>query len=253
MTANLSLNLVHLYPNALNLYGDRGNIIVFKERCLRRGINLTVTGINKSEKFAVGETDLIFIGGGQDSEQAYIGDDLKIIKAPLLKEYVENEKPLLAVCGGYQLLANYYRPAEGPDIEGIGIFDAWTIHKGLKVPRCIGNIAIEWQNKTIVGFENHGGRTYLGSAKPIGLVLEGHGNNSEDKTEGAIYKKAFGTYIHGSLLPKNPHFADYLILLALQKKYSDDISLHPIDDNLEWQAHNSMLTKLKLNSRILSK
>src|SRR5581483_5879202 len=133
---------------------------------------------------------------------------------------VEDDMPLLAVCGGFQLLAQYYRPAEGPDMRGLGVFDAWTIHKGANTPRCIGDIAISWGESTLVGFENHGGRTYLGTAQPLGKVLKGHGNNSEDHTEGAVYRNAFGTYLHGSLLPKNPHFADHLLALALRRSYA---------------------------------
>ncbi|HYX48811.1 MAG TPA: hypothetical protein VE843_03665, partial [Ktedonobacteraceae bacterium] len=186
-------------------------------------------------------------------------------------------------CGGYQLLAHYYRPAEGPDMRGLGVFDAWTIHKGARVPRCIGDIAINWNGSTLVGFENHGGRTYLGTAKPLGKVLKGYGNNAEDSIEGAVYRNTYGTYLHGSLLPKNPHFADYLIGLALQRKYgigkrlmsndreersdsvlysistsgngsrsnesvSEEISevLTPLDDSLEWEAHATMLERLGL-------
>jgi cobyric acid synthase len=191
--------------------------------------------------------------------------------------------PVRAVCGGYQLLAHYYRPAEGPDMRGLGVFDAWTIHKGPRVPRCIGDIAISWNGSTLVGFENHGGRTYLGTAKPLGKVLKGYGNNAEDAFEGAVYRNTYGTYLHGSLLPKNPHFADYLISLALQRKYgigkrlmsndgeerSDSVLysispsvngsrshesvsekmseiLTPLDDSLEWEAHASMLERLGL-------
>jgi hypothetical protein len=127
--------------------------------------------------------------------------------------------PVLAVCGGYQLLAHYYRPASGPDLKGLGVFDAWTIHRGARAPRCTGDIAIAWNGQTLVGFENHGGQTYLGTAQPLGKVLKGYGNNAQDGTEGAIYRNAFGTYLHGSLLPKNPHFADYLIELALKRSY----------------------------------
>jgi CobQ-like glutamine amidotransferase family enzyme len=168
-------------------------------------------------------------------------------------------------------------------MQGLGVFDAWTIHKGTRTARCIGDIAIRWNDQTLVGFENHGGRTYLGTAKPLGKVLKGYGNNAEDYTEGAIYRNAYGTYLHGSLLPKNPHFADYLIELALQRKYRskfhadqatpeklngrihldqlpiDDsqqlentpdnraMSLLPLDDLLEWEAHASLLERLGLH------
>ena len=171
------------------------------------------------DALAPDEYDMLFIGGGQDKEQAPVAQDLLEIKSIGLWAAIEDDIPMLAVCGGYQLLAHYYRPADGPDMRGLGVFDAWTIHKGAKEPRCTGDIAIDWNGNTLVGFENHGGRTYLGTAKPLGKVLRGHGNNAEDHTEGAVYRNSFGTYMHGSLLPKNPHFADYLIALALARTY----------------------------------
>ncbi len=137
-------------------------------------------------------------------------------------------------------------------MRGLGVFDAWTIHKGAQEPRCTGDIAINWNGNTLVGFENHGGRTYLGTAKPLGKVLKGHGNNSEDHTEGAIYRNCFGTYMHGSLLPKNPHFADHFIALAIARTYGrrDDpfTFLTPLDDTLEWEAHAFILERLGLYS-----
>lgn len=219
-----TLTLGHLYPAQLNLYGDRGNIITLQRRCMMRGIALRVVHLGIGDALAPDEYDLLFIGGGQDREQAPVAQDIFEMKGIGLWAAVEDDMPVLAVCGGYQLLAHYYRPASGPDMRGLGIFDAWTIHKGAHVPRCIGDIAIEWNGSTLVGFENHGGRTYLGTARPLGKVLKGHGNNSEDRSEGAIYRHAFGTYLHGSLLPKNPHFADHLLALALQRSYelSDD-------------------------------
>lgn len=276
----LTLTLGHLYPEQLNLYGDRGNIMTLRRRCQLRGIELRVIGLGIGDALAPDEYDMLFIGGGQDKEQAPVAQDLYDIKGIGLWAAIEDDMPALAVCGGYQLLAHYYRPAEGPDMRGLGVFDAWTIHKGSHVPRCIGDIAVNWKGMTLVGFENHGGRTYLGTAKPLGRVLKGHGNNSEDRTEGAIYRNTFGTYLHGSLLPKNPHFADYLIGLALQRKYRHEWQkiaedepgelngtahtpgsqngsvpehmagiaevLQPADDTLEWEAHASLLERLGL-------
>ncbi len=270
----LSLTLGHLYPDQLNLYGDRGNILVLRQRCQQRGIELHVVGLGIGDALAPDEYDMLFIGGGQDKEQAPVAQDLYDLKGIGLWAAIEDDMPVLAVCGGFQLLAHYYRPANGPDMRGLGVFDAWTIHKGPRAPRCIGDIAISWNGQTLVGFENHGGRTYLGSAKPLGKVLKGYGNNAEDATEGAIYRNTFGTYMHGSLLPKNPHFADYLISLALKRKYGQngteqvnstevqtwmneenstpdrDLStvLTPLDDRLEWEAHASLLERLGLHN-----
>ncbi len=219
LAPRFTLTLGHLYPDQLNLYGDRGNILTLRRRCQLRGIELRVIDLGIGDALAPDEYDMLFIGGGQDKEQAPVAQDLQEMKSIGLWAAIEDNMPVLAVCGGYQLLAHYYRPAEGPDMRGLGVFDAWTIHKGAQSPRCIGDIAISWNGSTLVGFENHGGRTYLGTAKPLGKVLKGYGNNGEDHTEGAVYRNAFGTYMHGSLLPKNPHFADHLIALALERTY----------------------------------
>ena len=247
---HITLTLGHLYPDQLNLYGDRGNILTLQRRCQFRGIELRVVELGIGDALAPDEYDMLFIGGGQDKEQAPVAQDLLEIKSIGLWAAIEDDIPVLAVCGGYQLLAHYYRPAEGPDMRGLGVFDAWTIHKGAQEPRCTGDIAINWNGNTLVGFENHGGRTYLGTAKPLGKVLKGHGNNSEDHTEGAVYRNSFGTYMHGSLLPKNPHFADHFIALALARTYGrrDDpfTFLTPLDDTLEWEAHAFILERLGL-------
>ena len=219
LAPRFALTLGHLYPDQLNLYGDRGNILTLRRRCQLRGLELRVVELGIGDALAPDEYDMLFIGGGQDKEQAPVAQDLLEMKSIGLWAAVEDDMPVLAVCGGYQLLAHYYRPAEGPDMRGLGVFDAWTIHKGTQSPRCIGDLAISWNGSTLVGFENHGGRTYLGTAKPLGKVLKGYGNNAEDHTEGAVYRNAFGTYIHGSLLPKNPHFADHFIALALERTY----------------------------------
>ncbi|GCE06470.1 glutamine amidotransferase [Dictyobacter aurantiacus] len=276
----LTLTLGHLYPDQLNLYGDRGNILTLRRRCQLRGIELRVVGLGVGDALAPDEYDMLFIGGGQDKEQAPVAQDLYEMKGIGLWAAIEDDMPVLAVCGGFQLLAHYYRPAEGPDMRGLGVFDAWTEHKGPHVARCIGDIALSWNGQTLVGFENHGGRTYLGTARPLGKVLKGYGNNAEDQTEGAIYRNAYGTYLHGSLLPKNPHFADYLIELALQRKYGDQADMEPqplngnhisvasengstvlelqktnlsplltpLEDSLEWEAHASILERLGLYS-----
>jgi lipid II isoglutaminyl synthase (glutamine-hydrolysing) len=253
--AGLELRLGHLYPDQLNMYGDRGNIITLRQRCAWRSVAVRHTAIEVGQALDPRAFDLIFIGGGQDKEQDEVARDLREVKADALREAVESDMPTLAVCGGYQLLARFYRPAEGPELEGIGIFDAWTIHKGKSVPRCIGNIAISWNDSTLVGFENHGGRTYLGQgARPLGRVLYGHGNNSEDHYEGCIHRNTIGTYIHGSLLPKNPHLADHLIRLALDRRYGAGTgdTLKALDDKAEWRAHTSMLRRLGVSQRALA-
>ena len=250
--SGLKLTLGHLYPDQLNLYGDRGNILTLRQRCQQRGIELRVVGLGIGDALAPDEYDMLFIGGGQDKEQAPVAQDLHDMKGIGLWAAIEDDMPVLAVCGGYQLLAHYYRPASGPDMRGLGVFDAWTIHKGAHVPRCIGDVAISWNESTLVGFENHGGRTYLGTAKPLGKVLKGYGNNAEDGTEGAVYRNTYGTYLHGSLLPKNPHFADYLIELAVRRTYGKtnvSTELQPLDDALEWEAHISLLERMGLYNK----
>jgi len=243
------LVLGHLYPDQLNVYGDRGNIITLRERCRWRGIKLDVVPLEMGAVPDPQMYDLYFIGGGQDREQVEVARDLRGVKAGPLREAIEMDVPVLAVCGGYQLLGRFYRPAEGPDMEGLGILDAWTIHRGSAAPRLVGNVALSWNGSTLVGFENHGGRTYLGeNARPLGRVLVGSGNNGEDGGEGCVYRKVFGTYLHGSLLPKNPHFADEVLRLALQRRYGDEARdiLTPLDDRLEWQAHRYMLERLEV-------
>ena len=248
-----AIRLGHLYPDQLNIYGDRGNILTLRRRCEWRGIELHVVPLGLGEPVDPAGYDMLFIGGGQDKEQDEVARDLRETKAEGIRAAVESDMPTLAVCGGYQLLARYYRPADGPDLVGLGIFDAWTVHKGKHVARCVGNVALRWQEQTLVGFENHGGRTYLGdSARPLGQVLAGFGNNGEDHAEGCVYRNAFGTYLHGSLLPKNPHFADHLLRLALMSRYGEDVAaeyLRPLDDTLEWQAHDYILRRVMGNGR----
>lgn len=215
----ITLTLGHLYPDQLNLYGDRGNILTLQQRCQWRGIKLRVVELGIGDALDPDAYDMLFIGGGQDRDQAPVALDLYDTKSIGLWAAIEDDMPVLAVCGGYQLLAHYYRPASGPDLKGLGVFDAWTVHRGARAPRCIGDVALSWNGQTLVGFENHGGQTYLGTAKPLGKVLKGYGNNAQDGTEGATYRNAFGTYLHGSLLPKNPHFADHLLELALKRSY----------------------------------
>ncbi|GAC1514193.1 MAG: glutamine amidotransferase [Chloroflexota bacterium] len=233
------LTLIHLYPTLLNLYGDRGNILTLQRRCSWRGIELRVVDVGLNERFPQVEPDMLFMGGDQDREQGVVVEDLRRNHRDPLQKCIDNGVPFLAVCGSYQLLQNYYRPAEGPELKGLEVFDAHTVHPGHDVARCVGNVVVEWGDGTIVGFENHGGRTYLGEGvTPLGRVVRGFGNNGEDGWEGARMANAFGTYVHGSLLPKNPRFADYLLTLALQRQGIDE-PLPPIDDTLEQRAHDA--------------
>lgn len=240
---NLKLKLVHLYPLFLNIYGDIGNIKVLQNRCEWRGIELEIQQFNIGDTLEEG-TDIFFIGGGQDRQQVEVSEDLQNYKNLLADEY-NNNAVFLGICGGYQLMGEYYQPHDAKRLEGIGILDAYTVAGST---RFIGNVtaSIDYIDgcETLVGFENHSGLTYLrGDTTPMAQVIVGNGNNGQDRTEGARSKNAFGTYLHGSFLPKNPHFADYLIELALKKRYNDDIKLEPLDDSIEYKAHESVLNK----------
>jgi CobQ-like glutamine amidotransferase family enzyme len=200
------------------------------------------------------EVDLIFFGGGQDREQGLVAEDLVELKADAVKAAVEGGAALLAVCGGYQLLGKYFRTGSGDELPGIGLFDAWTV-AGER--RCIGNIVLtcDWAvpQRDLVGFENHSGKTYLGPAsRPLGRVVHGHGNNGEDGLEGAIYRNAYGCYLHGSLLPKNPWFADHLLTLALRRRFGDEATLDALDDSLEVQAHDAVVARTRQLGRVRS-
>jgi CobQ-like glutamine amidotransferase family enzyme len=166
-----------------------------------------------------------------------VAEDFIAVKSRAVKEAAERDVVVLAVCGGYQLAGQYYRSADGSELPGAGILDIWTVHPGAEARRFIGNVVARWNETTLVGFENHGGRTHLGlRAKPLAQVVSGYGNNGEDGTEGAIYRNVFGTYLHGSLLPKNPVFADHLIQAALQRK-EKGFWLAELDDRIEETAH----------------
>lgn len=241
----LKLKLVHLYPLFLNLYGDAGNVLALKKRCEWRNIELEIHHVNLNDKIEEG-TDIYFIGGGQDRQQVEVSEELQKHKSILTAEY-HNDAVFLGICGGYQLMGEYYQPHDAKRLEGISLLDAYTVAGST---RFIGNVTAEINGlnpNTIVGFENHSGLTYLnnevGDTKPMATVITGKGNNGQDRTEGARSRNAFGTYLHGSFLPKNPHFTDYLIKLALRKKYNDEFELEPLDDTLELSAHTSVLNK----------
>jgi CobQ-like glutamine amidotransferase family enzyme len=233
------LRVAHLYPKLMNIYGDRGNIMCLKRRCEARGIEFELEELSLGDRLKADRTDLVFIGGAQDREQRLVAEDLRAVKGEALHEAIDGGVTLLAVCGGYQLMGKFYRSAEGEELAGIGLLDLWTVHPGPDAVRCIGNIVVEWEGGTLVGFENHGGRTHLGEgAKPLGRVVAGYGNNGQDGGEGAVCDGVFGTYMHGSLLPKNPAFADHVIQTALSRKHKA-VSLPPIDDRVETHAHDA--------------
>lgn len=211
------LTAVDLYPEIMNIYGDRGNVLYFKYRASMYGINLKIENTSLKNSFNPDYADIIFMGGGQDAEQALIYEYFIKNYKNILKDAMDANKIMLAVCGSYQLLCDYYKSSDGKIVEGISLFKGYTESK---CPRLTGNIAIKVNNTIAVGFENHGGRTYLEKAQePFGTVLYGSGNNENDKTEGARTNNFFGTYLHGSFLPKNFIFCDYLIDIALKNRY----------------------------------
>lgn len=233
----MKLRLAHLYPKLMNIYGDRGNILCLRRRCEERGIGFEVEELAPGDRLDPEGFDLVFMGGAQDKEQRRVAEDLLTVKAEPIREAVDRGVTVLAVCGGYQLMGRFYRTAEGEELPGVGVFDLWTVHPGPRAKRFIGNVVVGWNGSTLVGFENHGGRTHLGEgARPLGSVISGFGNNGRDGTEGAVHRNAFGTYLHGSLLPKNPAFADHLIETALGRTH-EDIRLAELDDRIERMAH----------------
>jgi CobQ-like glutamine amidotransferase family enzyme len=239
------LRLAHVYPRLMNVYGDRGNIMVLRRRCEARGIGFELAELGLGDRLDPSAVDLVFAGGAQDREQRVVVEDLAAQKAAALREAVEDGVAVLAVCGAYQLFGRSYRDASGAELPGAGVFDVRTEHPGPGARRCIGNVRAEWdaggRRETLVGFENHGGRTHLGpAARPFARVLRGYGNNGEDGGEGAAYRHAIGTYIHGPLLPKNPALADHVIRLALRRRYGD-VPLSPLDDRAEERAHREAL------------
>jgi CobQ-like glutamine amidotransferase family enzyme len=237
------LRLLALYPEQMNIYADRGNILFLQRRCEWRGIGFDYAAAGPGESFDPGAHDLIYIGGGQDRDQVIVAADMVETKREALSSAVEDGAALLAVCGGYQLLGHSYQLGE-QRIEGLGLADLETAREPGE--RLIGNVAIEADlgdgPRVIAGFENHGGRTHLGEgAEPLGRVLSGHGNNGRDGLEGVRRLNMIGTYLHGPLLPKNAWLADRLIALALARRTGSEPELAPLDDELEAAAHESAL------------
>ena len=238
----MELNICHLYPDLLNVYGDVGNILILKHRAEARGIKVNIINTSLNDDFDHENIDFLFFGGGQDYEQSIVSEDLNTNKKDSIKKFIESGKVALAICGGYQLLGNYYRAPNGEKIDGLGILDIYTESGDT---RFIGNTVIynEDFNETYVGFENNSGKTYINNLKPLGKCKHGYGNNGEDGLEGCIYKNTFCTYFHGSLLSKNPELADKFLKLALENKYGE-INLEPLDDSLELKAKEVMINRL---------
>lgn len=239
--------IAHMYPDLLNLYGDRGNLLCLQRRIEWRGHNCEIRNINLQESIDYSEIDMLFMGGGSDREQNLVYNDL-LCKADKLWNHIENGLPVLCICGAYQLLGQYYQAIDGSMMEGLGFFKLYTIGNR---NRLIGNVLIQSNIEgggTVVGFENHGGRTHFEDKEleNFGTVLKGHGNNGEDKGEGIRYKNLIGTYLHGPLLPKNPQVADFFIQkMAERRNIRMDI---PLNDNIETFAHQQVVNKI-LSSR----
>jgi lipid II isoglutaminyl synthase (glutamine-hydrolysing) len=246
----MKLTIHHLYADMMNLYGDRGNVIAIKKRSEWRGVPVEVVDVGLKESIRPTGCDLFLFGGGQDREQALLAEDLAGTKGVDLRSIVEDGGLVLGVCGGYQLMGHYYETPEGEKLPGVGIFDMYTRPRRPDEARLIGNVLArvrapeeDGSVREIVGFENHGGRTELGDVEPLGEVIMGYGNNGRDGTEGARRLNAYGTYLHGSLLPKNPWLTDQLILSAL-RLVDATFELEPLDDAVERSAFESVSNRI---------
>lgn len=258
-----ALTITHLYPDYLNLYGDTGNLIVLRRRCQWMGIDCTVNALTMGEIAQSGQTDFYFMGGGQDTDQVAVVNDFHQLKHEAIRADTKAGVVFLGVCGGYQLMGNTFLMGNGEETQGLGIINVNTRAPGTDVKqRCIGNLIVEIDPatyaemqtmyaasrtipRTLVGFENHSGQTYPSDGvQPLAKTIAGFGNNATAEHEGARYKNVFGSYMHGSLLPKNPHFADYLIGLALRRKYADaNLTLPALADTEEFAAHESVIQR----------
>lgn len=250
----MQLALCYLYASGMNVYGDRGNVLTLVQRCRWRGIEVTVTERGVGERGPLDHFDIFVAGGGQDRDQVAVSQDLQGETGRQLREVVEQDAVVLAICGTYQLLGQYFRTGSGETLPGIGIFDAWTV-AGSR--RFIGDVVIQARlaDRTVelVGFENHSGRTFLGpGCRPLGQVRIGAGNNGDDGSEGAVYRNAYGAYLHGPLLPKNPELADHLIELALRRRYGASVVLPPLDDSMELAAKRAVIDRIHRRGRVPS-
>ena len=241
----MELKICHMYPDVLNLYGDRGNVMCLQKRLSWRGIENSVTRLPISSAASLAGFDLVFIGGGQDFEQQVLLEDLHRGKDREIRAAIADGLPFLTICGGYQMLGNYYETYDGVRCDFIGAVDLYTV--GSK-QRMIGNYKFQCGEKSggslVVGFENHSGRTFLGAGvEPLGRVLAGYGNNGQDGGEGVRWLNVFGSYSHGPLLPKNPALCDHILLTALRRKYGA-AELAPLDDAAELAAHDEMAARI---------
>ena len=244
---SLTFSICHLYPDLLNLYGDRGNILTIKKRCEWRGIDVTVHNVGLGQAFEPDLYDLIFLGGGQDFEQSLILRDLVDNKGEAIRSAVESGKVFLCICGGYQMMGDYYLDQTGNKMDCL---HAMPIHTIAGPVRLIGNVvarsnelAESGVDPILVGFENHSGRTYLGEGvKPLASIIQGFGNNAEDQYEGARYKNVYCTYMHGSFLPKNPKMADHIIKTAINHRTNEPVHLAHLDDEFAENARTYIQT-----------
>lgn len=254
---NYELRICHMYPDLLNLYGDRGNVLSLIRRAELRGISVKLVPVSIGDDFNQDDYDIVFLGGGQDAEQNMLRKDLVEVKGPIIKKAIEEGVVFLCICGGYQMLGKYYQEHDGTKINCLGAIDIYTVGEEVRYIQDTiyeaeflqaGAFADDEKNGVgedagkLYGFENHSGRTYLGdSVKPMAKVIEGAGNNGKDGYEGAIYNNVYCTYSHGSFLPKNPRMTDHLLQLALKRRYGDDFELPPLDTTGEDFARAALL------------
>ena len=244
MTVRRAVRLCHLYPEMMNIYADRGNIAVFRQRLAWRDMDLVVTPINLGDRIEAGAHDLYYLGGGQDRDQNLVAEDLVTNKHGL-QAAADAGAAQLYVCGGIQLAGHSYVTADGTRLDGLGILDL-TTEAGES--RLIGDLVIDatvnGESHRVVGYENHIGRTHLASGcTPLGRVVNGHGNDGESGYEGAMVNHVIGTYLHGPLLPKNPWLADLVLGWALAHRYGESVELAPLDDTLEQRAHAAAVSR----------
>jgi hypothetical protein len=239
----MKLVIAHLYPELMGIYGDRGNVLALARRASWHGLEVEVRHITRGERPDLAAVDVLVFGGGQDKEQVVVCEDLQGPLGTELKAAIEDGLVVLSICGGYQLLGHYYQPHQGAKLPGLSVLDAYTV---AGPERFIGNVVISSAElpegrQTVVGFENHSGLTFLEEGcRPLGAVVKGKGNNGRDGHEGAVYKNCFGTYLHGPVLPKNPHLVDHLLSLALARRTGGS-RLETLDDRLELAAHEAAL------------